>query len=214
MKIEVGEVILDENGDATGSGLSYSIFNETTTSLDTTSRQAVAPSVGPYCEGLARGILNDIFEPGPRQLSLSSCKETDGYSHYTIKNTGNVTFWEQNDVATYSYLVCDIVGVPHGARLTAASLLVQGATHGALPDVMPAMWIRRSDGSGGYTNVGSGTDGSGSVGAYAAVHQIAATFDHTMDSAYRYWVVFRGEYSTNAAAGLKFLELSVTCGAP
>jgi hypothetical protein len=52
----VGEVIVNAEGEATGSGLSYRIFTEILSTIDDVSKKAVAAKIGPFCEGLARSL--------------------------------------------------------------------------------------------------------------------------------------------------------------
>jgi hypothetical protein len=52
----VGEVVVDEEGNATGDGLSFRIFEEILAEIDEDAIKAVAARVGPFCEGLARAL--------------------------------------------------------------------------------------------------------------------------------------------------------------
>jgi hypothetical protein len=70
MTIEIGEVVVDENGDATGSGLSFKIFEEIMGPVGTEASRAVATSVGPFCVGLATALIEYWQEEGDEKLNL------------------------------------------------------------------------------------------------------------------------------------------------
>jgi hypothetical protein len=61
MTTEIGEVVVYENGDATGHGLSYRFFTEILAPIDIDNARAVAANVGPFCVGLATA-LSDLYD--------------------------------------------------------------------------------------------------------------------------------------------------------
>jgi hypothetical protein len=101
--------------------------------------------------------------------------------------------------------------LPHGAVLTQIRVYVFPASpHGALPGTMPTLSLVKWSVTGGSgTVITTGTDGSGSVVAYEALHELVFSLSPTVTvdrSAYVYYLEFNQEDDPNALDGGAVLQ--------
>lgn len=102
--------------------------------------------------------------------------------------------------------------LPRGSELTAMTGRWKGAAgHGGLP-TMPTVELLRLDETGAASTLATATDGSGSVGAYEAWHDLAwSTGGVTLDqAAYRYLLRVTGESGGNYVANGDLGSVSFT----
>ena len=57
MALDIGEIIIAGDGSVSGSGLGLAIFNLGLQAISVEDREAFAPGMKPYCEGLAEAII-------------------------------------------------------------------------------------------------------------------------------------------------------------
>ena len=60
MSLDAGSIEVDENGEATGSGLALAMFNGALSSLSADVRAQIAESCVPFFEGMATAIVEHI----------------------------------------------------------------------------------------------------------------------------------------------------------
>lgn len=85
MTAEVGEVVVDASGNATGHGLAFRLFEEILAPINADDARAVAKNVGPFCVGLANA-LKDVYgdevdastSPGLCEFHACELPLTDG----------------------------------------------------------------------------------------------------------------------------------------
>lgn len=100
-----------------------------------------------------------------------------------------------------------ILDVPPGATITAIYARVDpSSAHGALPGVLPSLIVQEHDpATGTNSTVTNIADGSGSVPAYEAAHDISATgLSHTTVPGTIVYAFAYGEKGANEVAGLRF----------
>lgn len=64
MTLEIGTIEVDANGDATGTGLAFAIFNGALSALSGENRSKVAGGMAPFCTGIAMAIIEHLTEHG------------------------------------------------------------------------------------------------------------------------------------------------------
>jgi len=106
------------------------------------------------------------------------------------------------------------IEIPDGSTLDSITVKVIGAgAHGGLPGTMPGVKFRKYNISTASGTVSSATlDGSGSVGAFEAAHEIvkSSIAEVINNETTRYGVQFESEDGANALAGLIVLGVTVT----
>lgn len=72
MALTIGEVTVDEDGDATGSGLAFAIFEGVLQAAGEDEKKAVAASMKPFCEGLAEAIIDHFKNNGEIKVVVTT----------------------------------------------------------------------------------------------------------------------------------------------
>lgn len=104
--------------------------------------------------------------------------------------------------------------LPPQGKITAFSVFLQGASgHAGLPAIMPAATLFNGTFfSTALASLVSATDGSGSTASYEAVHVMGTSgLSLSIDNSKQYYLLFSGEHSTNALAGLQVSAVQFTC---
>lgn len=119
-------------------------------------------------------------------------------------------------VASGAYVVYTLIEVPHGATLTAVSLMIAGAAgHAAFPGgapTMPTLDVQSFSTAGAVVGIASVTDASATAGVYEGAHALTASgLSTVIDRATkRYYARLGGEAGANFIAGLKCYTVSAT----
>jgi hypothetical protein len=127
--MDVGEVIVDEEGNATGSGLAFKIFTEILAEIGEDPKKAVAARVGPFCEGLATAIA--AYECTLPSVTYGPVAMTGGASLATIATYTpdlstsasarigiQVEIWESASLTTGGHAVGEFSLVSSGSALS------------------------------------------------------------------------------------------------
>jgi hypothetical protein len=117
MAVEIGEVIVDEEGNATGSGLSFEIFTDILSTIDADAKKAVAARVGPFCVGLATALApyyNDQLLPlpqmGPPQFASLTEHRVAEVRGTTLPASGSYTCLDIDGAGYLSRIFMTIAG--------------------------------------------------------------------------------------------------------
>jgi hypothetical protein len=141
-----------------------------------------------------------------------------------IPRVHDATWWIQSSVVNDQYWISqvdittgltgsewadyEVVGIPDGATITGASVLIDpAAAHADLPATKPQILLAYQDvtGTAGFQTIASQTDAPANVGAYEAAHTLSITGQSfAYDAAIHKVVVrVRGEFGANAEDELK-----------
>lgn len=72
MALNAGEVEVDEDGEATGSGLALAIFNGALSAVATDQRKQVAAGMAPFCNGVAAAIVDHIRDNAEVTVTITT----------------------------------------------------------------------------------------------------------------------------------------------
>lgn len=137
-------------------------------------------------------------------------------SRFTNKVTvGNGIGADQDDVTDQGLIIVPLTNLPRRGTIASVTMVVDGngagASHGALPAIMPKLQLNRIDQTT-VTLRTQVTDASGTVGAYEADHNVTDSPAWVLSPTARYYARITGEGSSNSVAGaLKIRRLYVTC---
>lgn len=117
MGIEVGEVTVDEEGNATGSGLAYEIFVDILAEIDELSVRTVAERVAPFCEGLALAISRYLYgevpylaQMGPPQFAGLTSHRVEMARGSVLLGSGSHTVLDRDGAGYLSRIFMTIAG--------------------------------------------------------------------------------------------------------
>lgn len=72
MALNAGEVEVDDEGEASGTGLAMAIFNGTLSAIDEDKRKQVAAAMAPFCNGLAAAIVDHIRDNAEVEVTITT----------------------------------------------------------------------------------------------------------------------------------------------
>lgn len=174
---------------------------------------AAQTSIGAQCDSAATGTevesadVNNPFQAIENDVATIAKRIACGYTTSVagawivdLAAGGQQSFLGLATVEKDKSGVHDI-DVPHGSVMTEFRVYVAPNTHVSLPGTMPTfgLWKVKIDGTGS-TNISTGTDSSGTVGAYNAIHELVFSLGPhvTVDRVnYVYYFLFTGESGAN-----------------
>jgi hypothetical protein len=112
MAIEVGDVVVDEEGNATGSGLSFELFTDILAEIGEDAAKAVAAKVGPFCEGTALAISRYVSSGDLPYLAQMGPPQFASLTQHCVAEVRGTTL-----PASGSYTCLDIDGAGYLSRI-------------------------------------------------------------------------------------------------